>query len=77
VLHEVTATLLAWRVLAPGLAEPVVALQAPAEADASTGTNAGELLTLGIAKSVVAFPRAGTETAETRNAVTELLGAIR
>lgn len=61
VLHDVTAALFALRALAPGLPEPLVALQAPAEPDASTGGNAEELLTLEIARSVATFPRAGAE----------------
>jgi dethiobiotin synthetase len=77
VLHDVSAALLAWRVLAPGLAEPVVALQAPGEVDASTGSNAAELVKLGIARRVVAFPRAETGAAATLVAVKELLDAIR
>ncbi len=58
VLHDVTAALFALHHLEPRLPEPVVVLMAPAEADASTGTNAEELLTLGIARRVVTFPRA-------------------
>ncbi len=58
VLHDVTAALLALRVLAPQLPEAVIALLAPAEADASTGSNGRELVTLGIARRAVTFPRA-------------------
>lgn len=57
VLHEVTATLFALRMLAPRLPEPVVVLQTPAQPDASTGGNAAELLTLQIARSVATVPR--------------------
>jgi dethiobiotin synthetase len=52
VLHDITAT-----VRAAGI-QPVVALSAPATADASTGTNAGEISRLGLAKAVIEFPRA-------------------
>jgi dethiobiotin synthetase len=53
VLHDVTATLAA----ASELPFMDVALSAPAEADASTGTNAGELAELGIASDVTSFAR--------------------
>jgi dethiobiotin synthetase len=77
VLHDVTATLFAMRQLAPGLPEAVVALMAPAEPDASTGTNGGELVGLGIARRVVTFPRAPSRDDEVQaraGALIELLG---
>lgn len=58
VLHDVTAALLAYRTLAPELPEPVVLLQPPATSDSSTGTNAEELVWLGITPKVFVFPRA-------------------
>lgn len=58
VLHEVTATLHAYRTMAPGLPEPLVLLQPPATNDSSTGTNAEELVWLGITPKVFVFPRA-------------------
>jgi dethiobiotin synthetase len=73
VLHDVTAALFALRMLAPELPEPIVALQAPAQPDASTGTNAAELLSLEIARAVTTFPRAETDAAETQIVAMELL----
>jgi dethiobiotin synthetase len=64
VLHEVRSTLVAQRALAPHLREPVVLLQPPAVADASTGTNARELERLGVARGVVTFPRCKPELAD-------------
>jgi len=58
VLHDVTAALHAYRTLAPELPEPIVLLQAPATSDASTGTNAEELVWLGVTSKVFVFPRA-------------------
>lgn len=58
VLHDVTAALLAYRTLAPELPEPLVLLQPPATSDSSTGTNAEELVWLGVTKKVFVFPRA-------------------
>jgi dethiobiotin synthetase len=72
VLHDVTAALFAYRHLAPQLPEPVVALQASAEADTSTGMNAAELVGLGIARTVVSFPRAAVDAAEMRERAREL-----
>lgn len=79
VLHDVTATLFAYRMLAPRLPEPIVVLQATPVADSSAMTNAGELLRLGLAQNVVSFPRAPAEspTAILRAAeVARLIGAI-
>ena len=79
VLHDVTAALFAMRTLKPRLPDPVVALMAPAEADASTGTNAGELVVLGIARRVVTFPRAGVRDAVVQERVlvlVELMGLL-
>jgi dethiobiotin synthetase len=73
VLHDVTATMFALHVLAPELPEPVVVLQAPAEADASTGTNAGELLSLEIARTVATLPRGAPGSVQVQLVVTELL----
>lgn len=79
VLHDVTATLFAYRVLAPQLPEPVVVLQPPAEADASTCGNMLDLLELGIARTVVGFVRAPADAGATVDRATELarvLGAL-
>ena len=73
VLHDVTAALFALRTMAPQLPEPVVALQAPPEPDASTGTNGGELMALGISRAAVTFPRAAPGTQETQVVVATLL----
>jgi dethiobiotin synthetase len=73
VLHEVTATMFALHVLAPELPEPVVVLQAPALADDSTGTNAMELLSLEIARTVANLPRGTPESAQVQLVVVELL----
>jgi dethiobiotin synthetase len=73
VLHDVTATLFAYRVLAPRLPEPVVALLPPAEADTSAGLNAGELLALEIARAVVTFVRAPSDAPEMLARAGELL----
>ena len=61
VIHDVGAT-----VRATKLALPIIALSAPALADPSTGTNAAELLRLGLAKVVVEFPRGDAGDAAAR-----------
>jgi dethiobiotin synthetase len=62
VLHSVDATLTVLRVFAPEtMARLRVVLSAPAEPDASTGTNAAELERLGIASPVVALERGATD----------------
>jgi dethiobiotin synthetase len=76
VLHEVTATLFALRILTPQLPEPVVALQAPAEPDASTGKNAEDLLSLSIARTVATFPRAAPESDAMQTVARELLAQL-
>lgn len=58
VLHDVTAALHAYHTLAPELPEPAVLLQPPTTADSSTGTNAEEIVWLGLAPRVFLFPRA-------------------
>jgi dethiobiotin synthetase len=76
VLHDVTAAMFALRTLVPRLPEPAVALLAPAEPDASTGTNAAELLTLGIASIVTTFPRAAADAETFQVAARGLLGSL-
>lgn len=76
VLHDVTAALFALRMLAPQLPELAVALLAPAEPDASTGTNAAELLSLGIASTVATFPRAPAEAEAFQVVARALLGHL-
>lgn len=63
VLHDVGACLVALTAKAPALPTPHVVLQAPEVADASTGTNAGELAILGMVAEAAVVPRgAPTET---------------
>ncbi|WP_437674936.1 ATP-dependent dethiobiotin synthetase BioD [Sorangium sp. So ce131] len=62
ILHEVACCLLALRTLAPALPLPVVVLNPPAAPDASTGTNAEELETLGVTSGAITMPR-GAPTA--------------
>lgn len=61
VLHDLRACVLALRHEGPGLPPPRVLLQPPATPDASTGTNAAEILALGIADAVLRLPRASAE----------------
>ncbi|KYF62016.1 dethiobiotin synthase [Sorangium cellulosum] len=58
ILHEVASCLMALRALAPGLPPALVLLNPPAASDASTGTNAEELESLGITSNTVVMPRA-------------------
>ncbi|WP_438016616.1 dethiobiotin synthase [Sorangium sp. So ce315] len=58
ILHEVACCTLALRAIAPGLPPALVVLNPPAAPDASTGTNAAELESLGITSGAVAMPRA-------------------
>jgi dethiobiotin synthetase len=70
VLHDVGACARAAR--ADGLSFAAVVLSAPAAADASTGTNAAELVRLGLAREVVYFPRASLDDPATQDAATAL-----
>jgi dethiobiotin synthetase len=76
VLHDVTAALLALRVLAPGMPDPVVVLSAPEETDASTGTNGVELMALRIARRVATFGRGGAEQEATGDVASEVLRMV-
>lgn len=76
VLHDVAVTMHALRTMAPDLPAPVLLLQPPAVADASTGTNAEELVGLGIVSVVYGFPRAEPTAAETRAAARRVLAAL-
>ncbi|MFO0756034.1 MAG: ATP-dependent dethiobiotin synthetase BioD [Byssovorax sp.] len=76
VLHEVSAALLALRVLGPSLPAPVVVLQAPVEADRSTGTNADELGLLGIASRVLTIPRGAPDAPEVLSAAQRVIEAL-
>jgi dethiobiotin synthetase len=55
VLHDVGATVRAAR--ADGIGFACIALSAPEHGDASTGTNAEELVRIGLGRAVVMFPR--------------------
>jgi dethiobiotin synthetase len=76
VLHDLAACQVALRSLAPELPEPLVALQCPAQADASTGTNGAEIVGLGIASRLVVIPRGEPGSPEVRAAVTGLVGLL-
>lgn len=58
VLNGLTTTLTALRAL--GRVPDLCVLSTPAEPDASTGSNAGEIVQLGIARLAAIFPRAAT-----------------
>lgn len=75
VLHDVGACVRAAE--ADGVSFAAVVLSAPAQPDASTGTNAAEIERLGLAASVVTFPRARVDDDATRRAATELYALIR
>jgi dethiobiotin synthetase len=62
VLHDVRACTLLLKLLAPELPPPACILQHPRVSDHSTGTNADELLTLGIVSRVSWFPYASPTT---------------
>jgi dethiobiotin synthetase len=62
VLHEISAALLALRVLGPTLPSPQVVLQTPELADASTGTNATELALLGVTPNALTSPRGAPDS---------------
>ncbi len=74
VLHDVTATLLAWGQRdAPRV---VVAMSAPEHGDAATSSNAAELATLGIAEVAAIFPRASHDDEGTVAAARKLLAVL-
>ncbi len=58
VLHDIAATLHAYRTLTPELPNPTILLQPPPTPDTSTGTNADELIWLGTTAKAFVFPRA-------------------
>jgi len=76
ILHEVAACQVALRALAPELPEPVVVLNAPAVRDASSGTNAGELRTLGVVSRVVGMPRGESLEPESLRVMGEVVGWV-
>lgn len=75
VLHDVRATLAPLRAALPETPVHLV-LSAPRRADASTGTNAGELRRLQIAPAEHVFPRASLVSRETREVADALLTGI-
>jgi len=77
VLHDVSACLLALRTWASSLPEAVVVLQAPEVADRSTGTNADELVTLGIVPRVAMVPRGAPSEPGVVEAMLVLLGHLQ
>lgn len=74
VLHDVGACVRAAR--ADRIGFTAIALSAPAEPDASTGTNADEIVRLGLSTWVVAFPRARVGADVTARAAAELWAAL-
>lgn len=76
ILHEVACCFLVLRTLAPELPAPLLVLNAPAASDASTGTNADELVALGIAPRVVSFPRADARHATSLSAAHQVLAEL-
>lgn len=75
VLHDVGACVRAAE--ADGIAIAAIALSAPAQPDASTGTNAAEIERLRLADAVVTFPRARMDDDVTKKAAAELYALIR
>jgi dethiobiotin synthetase len=75
VLHDVGACVRAAAV--DGITFAAIALSAPAQADASTGTNAAEIERIGLADAVVMFPRARIDDEATKQAAAELYALIR
>jgi dethiobiotin synthetase len=77
VLHEVTSAMHVLRTLGGDMPAPMLLLQPPAAPDSSTGTNAAELVLLGIHPAPHAFPRAASTAEETLSAARALLVAAR
>lgn len=75
VLHDVAATLHAYRTLAPELPAPTLLLQPPEVGDASTDTNAEEIVGLGIASQVFVFPRAKPTDASVQEVARSIVAA--
>lgn len=76
VLHDVGAAISGIQLMAHELDEPLVALSAPLATDDSTGTNAGELQDLHIAKRVHVFPRGNPDDALSVESAVALLGDL-
>jgi len=77
VLHEVASAMHVLRTLAGDLPAPLLLLQPPAVPDRSTGTNAEELVLLGIHSAPNAFPRSEPTAEETLAAARKMLVAAR
>lgn len=77
VLHELSACLLALRVLGPELPPPLVVLQAPELSDASTGSNGFELVELGIVGETLAVPRGEAGGDAVQTAARQILARLR
>jgi dethiobiotin synthetase len=77
VLHDVSACLLALRSGPGGLPEPMVILQAPEVEDRSSGTNADELVALGMVRQVAQVPRGAPSAVEVVEAMLVLLGHLQ
>lgn len=75
VLHDVTATKHALRTLAPTLPSPTLLLQPTSTPDASTGTNADELATLGLGKAHV-FQHAAPTAKENITVASKVLSEL-
>ncbi len=75
-LHDVSAALLALRTLAPQCAPSHVALSEPHQPDRSTGTNAQELVRLGVVPRAHHFPRRPVSHEDTRRAARGLMAAL-
>lgn len=73
VLHDVAACLLAFATGFSSLPKPAIVLQAPDVADTSTGTNADELVTLGLVQHATLVPRGAPTSRAVTEAVMELL----
>lgn len=76
VLHEVAACLLVLRTLPTPPVTPLVVLQSPTDPDASTGTNADELVRLGIAPQVLVMPRGAPTSPPCQLAARAILDAL-
>jgi dethiobiotin synthetase len=77
ILHDLGACLLALRACTGRLPEPMIVLQAPKAADRSTGTNADELITLGMARRITLAPRCAPDAPDMVEAMLELLGHLQ
>ena len=76
VLHEVAACMHILRTCCSPPVIPLVVLQSPAEPDASTGTNASELVLLGIARQVLTMPRSAPDSPASERAAESILQAL-